>query len=89
MANSVVIFIPHSKDEQLFIETLVSVPDINYVPSEGKYPFYALYWDKHNLYLRKRRDLSHGWRYKRMNHEDVAALSLLPKEALKAFFVSL
>lgn len=86
MTEVLVIFIPNSNDEEAFIEIMDGIPNINFTKFRNKFPFYTLVWEKNQLYVRKRR---YGNRYKRLLTDDVAALRLLPKEAIKTFLFSL
>ena len=89
MTEVLVIFIPNSNDEEAFIEIMDGIPNINFTKFRNKFPFYTLVWEKNQLYVRKRRDDAYGNRYKILLTNDVAALRLLPKEAIKTFLFSL
>ena len=89
MATTLVVFIPNSNDEELFIEIMDSIPHVNFTKFKNKFPFYTLMWTGKDLYVRKRRDDAYGDRYKRLLSNDIAALALLPKEAIKSYLVSL
>lgn len=87
--ESKILFIPRSRDEERFIEVMDSLPNVNFVKFNNKFPFYTLYFDGDTLYVRKRRDGNYNTRYTRLLADDVAALFLLPKEAVKEFLFSL
>lgn len=89
MTTTLTVFIPNSNDEELFIDIINSIPHVNFIKFSNKYPFYTLYWVGKNLYVRKRKDDAYGDRYKRLLGDDIAALALLPKEAIKSYLVSL
>lgn len=89
MTEVLVIFIPNSNDEEAFIEIMNSIPNIHFTKFINKFPFYTLIWDKKQLHVIKRRDDAYGNRYKILLTNDVAALRLLPKEAIKTFLFSL
>ena len=89
MATTLVVFIPNSNDEDLFIEIMDSIPHVNFTKFNNKFPFYTLMWTGKDFYVRKRRDDAYGDKYKRLLGDDIAALALLPKEAIKTYLLSL
>ena len=87
--KSKLIFIPSDRDEAKFVELMDLLPNVNFVKFNNKFPFYTLYFYGDTLYVRKRRDDNYKTRYARLLADDVAALYVLPKEAVKEFLFSL
>lgn len=89
MTTFLVVFIPNSNDEDLFIEIMDSIPHVNFTKFNNKFPFYTLMWTGKDFYVRKCREDAYGDRYKILLGGDIAALALLPKEAIKTYLLSL
>lgn len=87
--TNMIIFIPNSRDEELFIQIMNNLPNINLKKHQNKYPFYSLFLDSNILYVRKRNDTGYGARYKRLGNKEIAALALLPLDAYLPYLRSL
>lgn len=88
--KSKLIFIPSNRDEAKFLELIHTTPNMVLLSASDKHPFYTIIVENSGvIYVRKIRNIKCNTSYPKLTSDDVAALYLLPKEAIEEFLFSL
>ena len=89
MATTLVLFIPNSNDEKLFIDIMSNHTKAKIHILNNKHPFYEIFWSGKFTLIRKNSYDTSRYRYKKLDTDSIAALALLPLEAIKPYLLSL
>lgn len=83
------LYIPNQEDEKLFCEIMENnVNAVVLMRQQYKHPFYAIWFDRKTIRVRKI-----GWhgtndRYKRLTEDEIAPLAFMDAKVMKAYVQS-